>query len=95
MKDFMMAWFRLKWGHADIVAEDYSATFGSPSGQRVMAHLMDNVYCTVYEGTDPIAAAIHQGRRSVVHEILETMDAVENPRKARYNPPVEVGNGLR
>jgi hypothetical protein len=95
MKELLDRWFRVKWGSLGVVAQDYQATFGTPAGQRVMAHLMDNVYCTIYEGSDPTAAAIHQGRRSVVHEILEVLDAVENPDKARYNPPTEENRGFR
>jgi copper oxidase (laccase) domain-containing protein len=39
------------------------------------------VYCTIYEGTDPIAAATHNGRRSLVQEILENIDLAEQPEK--------------
>jgi hypothetical protein len=95
MKDTIKNWFLAKWSDQPALAHDYQITFGSASGQRVMAHMMDNVYCTIYEGTDPIAAAMHAGRRSVVHEMLEILDAVENPRKARFNPPTENSNGLR
>jgi hypothetical protein len=89
MKELIARWFGVKWGALEVNAQDYQMTFGSPAGQRVMAHLMDNVYCTIYEGSDPIMAAHHTGRRSVVHEMLEVMDAIENPRKARFNPTVE------
>lgn len=89
MKSHVLQWFYRKWSDTTPVAEDYNATFGTAPGQRVMAHLMDTVYCTIYEGADPIAAAHHTGRRSVVHEMLEIMDAVENPRKSRYYVPPE------
>jgi hypothetical protein len=93
MKDAIKNWLLIKWRDDQPLAQDYQITFGTASGQRVMAHLMDNVYCTIYEGTDPIAAAQHAGRRSVVHEMLEILDSIENPRKSRFT--VEMDNGLR
>jgi len=45
--------------------------------------LLDAVYCTVYEGRDPIEAAMHTGRRSLVQEILENIDLAESPDKYR------------
>ena len=70
------------------VLKAYQTTFtGSPSGQLVLQHLMDNIYCTVYEGTDVQAALVHNARRGVIHEILQNIDAAERPDK--YNIRVE------
>src|SRR3990170_2289347 len=67
----------------------YGVTFGSPQGQVVLQHLLDQVYCTVYEGTDPQAALVHNARRSVVHEILESVDQAEAPGKYRLTTETE------
>ena len=85
-------WLRLKWTPSDpaiqtALAQDYHATFSTAQGRRVLKHLLDNVYCTLFEGGDPILMAYSNGRRSVVHEILENIDQGENPRK--YETPVD------
>jgi hypothetical protein len=90
MKKLLLDWYATKWQFSPPIAQDFQAVFGSESGKRVMAWMMDNVYCTVYTGNDPIVAAHHTGRRSVVHEMLELLDQIENPRKAYFNPKVEV-----
>lgn len=89
MKDLIRNWLINKWSDNQPIKEDYQHTFGTASGQRVLAHFMDAVYCDVYLGNDPIAMARHEGAREFVHTILETLDAVEHPRKARFNPEVE------
>jgi hypothetical protein len=82
-------WLVTKWRReADpSLAQAYGATYATPEGQRVLRHLLDSVYCTVYEGTDPSAALVHNARRSVVHEILENVDLAEHP--AKYRTPIE------
>jgi hypothetical protein len=42
---------------------------------------MDAVYCQVYVGKDATELAMQNGRRSVVHEILENIDKATNPGK--------------
>lgn len=81
-------WLTRKWDRSPqpLLAQDYQVCFSTPHGQRVLTHLLDQVYCQIYEGTDPIAAATHNGRRSLVHEILENLDVAENPNK--YNVPL-------
>jgi hypothetical protein len=59
----------------------YHATFASPQGQLVLQHLLDTVYFSVYEGKDHHEAAVHNARRSVVHEILLNIDIGEHPEK--------------
>lgn len=59
----------------------YNITFSGLHGGRVLQHLLDNGYCTVYVGTDPIELAYHNGRRSVLQEILVLLDQARAPRK--------------
>lgn len=82
-------WLGRKWQRqpqADL-ARAYRATFATPDGQRVLQHWLDHVYCTIYEGADPIQMATHNGRRSFVHEILEALDLAEHPEN--YEPKTE------
>lgn len=78
-------WLTRKWDrrpHSSL-AQDYQVTFSTEHGRRVLTHLLDAVYCQVYEGCDPIEAAMHNGRRSLVQEILENIDVAESPEKYR------------
>lgn len=61
------------------LAEAYRLTFSGFHGEQVLTHLMDSIYCRPYEGHDPMEMAMHNGRRSVVHEILENIDLAERP----------------
>lgn len=83
------AWLTRKWTRTPdpSLLDAYRVTFSTVHGQRVLRHLLDSVYCTVYAGTDPMALALHAGRRSVIHEILENVDAAESPDK--YEVAVE------
>lgn len=84
-------WLAHKWGRkqeADL-AEAYRATFQTFHGQRVLNHLLDNVYCSIYEGKDAIEGATHNGRRSVIHEILEVLDQAEHPEKFQVRTETE------
>lgn len=75
-------WFQRKWMPPDeAMLRDYQHTFSTLHGQRVLQHLMDTVYCTVYEGTDLAEAFAHNARRSVVHDILYNLDRAANPGK--------------
>ena len=79
-------WLFAKWRliyQSDEVVNAYGITFTSPHGQVVLQHLVDNIYCSIYEGNDPNACLTHNGRRSVVHEILMNIDLAQNPGK--YN----------
>ena len=78
-------WLTQKWTRTqpDSLIQDYQVTFSTPSGHRVLQHLMDHAYCAVYEGKDPIEMAIHNGRRSIVQEILENLDLADSPEKYR------------
>lgn len=82
-------WFRYKWRQlsANDVARAYHVTFSNLEGQLVLQHLLDNVYCTVYEGSDPQEALVHNARRTVVQEILVNIDLGENP--AKYDVKVQ------
>ena len=88
-------WLEHKWSRsADVDAQklagDYQATFSSEPGQRVLRHLLDNVYCSVYEGKDVIEAAHHNGRRSVIQEVLQNIDMAEHADK--YQVSVDEGS---
>jgi hypothetical protein len=76
-------WLPLKWRlvREDHMLQAYPLTFNTIHGQVVLQHLIDTVYCQIYEGTDPIALAIHNGQRSVVHGILENIDRAASPAK--------------
>jgi hypothetical protein len=97
----LLRWLQNKWrppvetgDQAErAIAFAYHATFGSLHGQIVLQHLMDNVYCTVYEGNDSILATAHNARRSVVHEILVRIDQGEHPLK--YEVQMETEDGSR
>jgi hypothetical protein len=84
-------WLTRKWSReaGPTLAESYRVTFTGLHGERVLQHLMDGVYCSVYEGKDPIEAAHHNGRRSVVQEILENLDLAEQPQKYRVESEKE------
>jgi len=79
-------WLTSKWQRNvapshEALAQAHRATFGTLFGQLVLHHWLDSVYCTVYEGTDPLMLAYHNGRRSVLQELLETLDVAESPDK--------------
>jgi hypothetical protein len=59
-------------------------TFSTAQGQLVLQHLLDEVYCQTCPVQDPIALAMHNGRRSVVQEILENIDSANDPAKYTY-----------
>jgi hypothetical protein len=62
----------------------YQVTFSTAHGQLVLQHLLDNVYCQTCPTHDPIALATHNGRRSVIQEILENIDMANDPVKYTY-----------
>jgi hypothetical protein len=79
----LLGWLSRKW--QPVVTEEvlraYQITFSTPEGQVVLQHLMDAVYCQIYTGHDPVELAMQNGRRSVVHELLENIDKAANPGK--------------
>lgn len=77
-------WLKAKWRPAfdqDQLKVAYVTAFNSPAGSLVLQHLIDTVYCQVYQGIDPIACITHNARRSVIHEILLNIDAAQHPAK--------------
>jgi len=92
----VMEWMGFKWDPAldPKLLHSYQATFSNVYGQQVLKHLMDTVYCTVYEGSDPIVMAIHNGKRMVVDEILRNLDAAEYPNKYNQGLKMENDNGF-
>lgn len=91
MTKLLREWLARKWFQPRTVEEAnlllaarnqaYANTFETESGRIVMQHLLDTIYCTVYEGTDPVMLAAHNARRTVIHELLENIDRVQNPGK--------------
>lgn len=79
------AWLTYKWTPVEApdpaLIHAYGATFSTPDGQRVLRHLVDTIYCQVYEGTTPMEAVAYNARRAVVHEILQNIDYSEAPMK--------------
>lgn len=51
----------------------YLRLFSSGDGQIVRQHLLDNIYNTVYEGTNLHEAFAHGVRRTVIQEILDNI----------------------
>lgn len=74
-------WLSRKWQRpqVDELSQAYQVTFNGLHGQMVLQHLMDTIYCQVYEGTDAQAALVFNARRSVVHEILYNLDVANRP----------------
>lgn len=73
-----------------VLLQSYQLAFNNYHAQVVLQHLLDDIYCTVYKGTDPIELAYHNGRRSVIDDILRNIDYATQP--AKYEP-VENMNG--
>ena len=67
------------------IVNAYGIAFSTSAGELVLQHLLDNVYCVVYEGVDPQAALALNHRRAVVHEILLNIDQAQNPAKYRVS----------
>ncbi len=78
-------WLARKWLREEEpnLGESYRAAFSTDHGQRVLRHLLDTIYCSIYEGEDPQMAFAHNARRSVVQEILENIDLAERPQQLR------------
>jgi len=78
---FLRKWLSRKWQRhdPDELRQAYQVTFGSLHGQMVLQHLVDTIYCQVYEGTDAQAALVFNARRSVIHEILYNVDVANRP----------------
>ena len=76
-------WLGRKWQRSPDpgLMRAYHVAFATLHGQLVIQHLVDQIYATVYEGKDPLELAYHNGRRSVIHEILEQIDQAERPDK--------------
>jgi hypothetical protein len=79
---FITAWLLQKWQPPrEDIATHVRIMFASISGQIVKQHLMDSIYCTTTDNTDPQAAVILNARRSVIQELLELEDRNANPNK--------------
>ncbi len=81
MTTTLTAWFARRWQtqDADALRQAYHVTFSGQHGQQVLQHLLDSIYCQVYEGTDAQAALVFNARRAVIHEILYNLDVAQRP----------------
>ncbi len=84
-------WLARKWLREEQpkLAESYRVTFSTEHGRRVLQHMLDGVYCTVYEGKSTEELWMHNGRRAFVEEILVNIDLAEKPDTSR--PAAETG----
>ncbi len=73
MIDWILRKFQRERESDTIILNACIATFSTPDGQIYLQHLVNNVYATVCYSKDPLEIAAHNARRSVVHEILETL----------------------
>lgn len=89
----LKTWFSCKWQQqdADALRQAYQVTFSGPHGQQVLQHLLDSIYCQVYEGVDAQAALVFNARRAVIHEILYNIDVAQRPQ--HYTVTQGVTNG--
>lgn len=84
MFDSIAAWLGIKWRLIKPQTEidrAYAAVFMTPEGQLVLQDLLDGIYCQVSYTSDPIALATDNGKRQIVHHILERIDQATNPGK--------------
>ena len=79
VRGWLTTWRRTGWRDwtADALLQDYHAAFHTGPGQRVLGHMLDTVYCQVVLSRDPMELAFHNGRRSVLQEILENLQHAE------------------
>jgi hypothetical protein len=86
MTRMFAAWLSRKWKRRTDpqLAQAYQVTFSTAQGQLVLQHLLDEVYCQTCPVQDALALAVHNGRRSVVQEILENIDSAQDPQKYTY-----------
>lgn len=89
-------WLPIKWRlRIDAHTLDaYAVVFQTAQGQLVLQHLLDTIYCQIYEGNDPLVLAFHNGQRTVVHNILENIDRATQPAKYIFVSEVEASNGV-
>lgn len=62
-------------GEREQLQQDYRDCFGTTSGKRVLASLVDATVMSHDLGGDPIEVAFNAGRRNVVLSILRTLGA--------------------
>lgn len=81
-------WLTRKWQRADVAElhQAYQVTFSTVYGQLVLQHLLNEVYCQTCPSLDPLALATHNGRRSLVQEMLENIDQAEHPDRYALQP---------
>lgn len=86
-------WLSRKWQTQEQTAllRAYQVTFSTPEGRQVLQHLIDQSYATVCDSNNPIDLAVHNGRRSVIHDLLINLDLADTPdkyQKESYDRPL-------
>lgn len=77
-------WLGIKWKYdrnSEQLVNDYHVCFSTEQGRRVLNHLIDTIYCSVYEGNKLEECMAFNARRSVIHEILQNIDYAAQPHK--------------
>ena len=99
MYSAITAWLQTKWQQPDNLEDerrkadiDVQACFGTTFGRRVLERLLSEHYCTVayVPGGHCCDTAFNEGQRSVVHEILESLERAE---KNQYGGRTADNNG--
>lgn len=75
----LQSWLTRRWVRpaSEELIQAYRVTFSTLHGQLVLQHLLNEVYCQTCPEHDPLALATHNGRRTVVQEILENIERAE------------------
>lgn len=74
-----------KWSRPDPGENEglYRDTFGSPSGQRLLARWIGDINMTPPKSLDAYEIAHWQGRCQLVSDIVRALDTINNPDKYR------------
>jgi len=87
---WLTEWLKTKWqppkelDEHELRSQDFDVQlcFGTDAGQRVLYRLFSDVYCAIAPRGDEV---YHEGRRSVVQEILESLNRAEKQDYGRGN----------
>ena len=98
MNHRFQSWLSRKWSQI-VKQEDAHATyqrhlqtvFDSEPGQFILHVWISENYAVMskFPGQTDSDVAYNEGRRSFIHELLQSLDEIENP----HRPEVEVDNG--
>ena len=89
-------WLSRKWQpqrQQQEILQAYLLTFSTAEGRLVLQHLIDQVYASVCPTNNAIDLALHNGRRSLLHEMLVNIDLAEHPDKYVIATHTEINHG--